>query len=207
MASNNNNNGPEKPPAAAAPENAQPTPALEPIKASEREAVRSNADLEREILEVELETKRLLLGKAKKENSEFHENEERRKAHNRQRMAELAEARRNHEAVVKNCRHKSGGEPDDVLKGGGIGSFSIISRAIMPDGISILLQCPRCRMKMYPPTEKLKQENKQQYLEDLALYNQLLEKSKDDGIRHSQSRGPTFMFKNENGVPVVPERK
>lgn len=174
--------------------------------AKPEEAPRSLEDIQREIADVELETKRLSLAQAKRDNQAFVENERRRKEQNKTRMAELAQAQRNHEAMVKTCRHRSGGNPGNVLKGGGIGSFSIITRVIMLDGVTIMLQCSRCRMKLYPPTDALKEASPEKYLEDLKEYNRLLEISREEGIENAELRGPTFMFKNRKGVPIIPER-
>lgn len=159
-----------------------------------------------EIAEVELQTKLLLLGQAKRSNEDFEVKEQRRREGNKRRMSELAAMRRNHEATVKSCRHKSGGSPKSILKGGGIGAFSIITRTIMPDGVTVLLQCPRCRMLLYTPHPSLKESNPKQYLKDLEIYNKYLEESQDNGLEHAEMRGPTFFFQNAQGVPVVPVR-
>jgi hypothetical protein len=169
------------------------------------ETKKSNEEIQREILEVELQTKKLLLGKAKQENADFESREKRRHDLNKQRMSELAEGRRNRQAMVKTCRHKSGGTPANVLRGGGIGSFSIISRAVLPDGVTIVLQCPRCRMVKYPPTEQLKRDDPKGYLEELQEYNRLLEISREQGLEHAETRGPTFFFQKDGG-PIIPER-
>ena len=76
----------------------------------------------------------------------------------------------------------------------------------MPDGKTILLQCPRCRMMKYPPTKALKESNPKKYAEELAEYNRLLQMSIDEGIEDSELRGPTFLFENKEGVPFIPER-
>jgi len=170
------------------------------------EQKRSVEDIQREIAEVELETKRLLLGQARKSNEEFNAREAQRHAANKKRMAELEAGRKNHEATVAQCRHRSGGNPTNPLKGGGIGSFSVISKAIMPDGVTILLQCPRCRMKKYTPSAKLKREHPEQYLKEMEEFNRLLAESNDSGPEHNETRGPTFMFTNAEGVPIIPER-
>jgi hypothetical protein len=162
--------------------------------------------MQAEILRVELETKRLLLGKAKKDNAEFIAAEERRHQANKRRMKELAEGRENRYATIKACRHRSGGGPGNILHGGGIGSFSLLTRALMPDGVTILLQCGRCRLLFYTPSEKQRQLWFESYREELAFYKKLLELSIEEGIQHNETRGPTFMFKNEKGVPIIPER-
>lgn len=172
-----------------------------------REKKQTAEELQAEILQVELQTKKLLLAQARRDNAAFVDGEKKRRDNNRRRMAELAEMQRNHAATVKACRHKSGGDPSNILKGGGIGSFSIISRAVMPDGVTILLQCPRCRMLRYPPPASMKKAEPEKYLAELAEYNRLLEESRDNGIQHAEMRGPTFFFQTGEGVPFVPERK
>lgn len=172
----------------------------------EKSKAKSNEEMQREILEVELQTKHLQLAEARKRNADFEEAERRRHDANQKRMSELAEGRRNHAATVKHCRHQSGGSPANVLRGGGRFAFSLIQRTIMPDGVTVLLTCPRCRMMMYPPSEAMKKADAKQYKADLEEYNRLLQKSIDEGIEHNESRGPTFMFKNAEGVPIIPER-
>lgn len=172
-------------------------------------------ELQLEIAQVELQTKTHQLKKAKADNDDLEAKEIRRHEANRLRMSELAQGQRNHAATVKACRHKSGGTPKNILKGGGIGSFSIISRTVLPDGVSVLLQCPRCRMIMYPPTppaKELEAKNaklfaaaEKQYAIDKVVYAKLIEESEDQGLEHAM-RGPTFLFKNAEGVPIIPER-
>jgi hypothetical protein len=169
------------------------------------ETKKSNEDIQREILEVDLQTKKLQLGQARQQNADFEAREKRRHDLNKQRMGEMAEGRRNRAAMVKMCRHKSGGTPANVLRGGGIGSFSIISRAVLPDGVTIVLQCPRCRMVKYPPSEQLKHDDAKAYQEELQEYNRLLEISREQGLEHAETRGPTFFFQKD-GVPIVPDR-
>ncbi len=171
---------------------------------------RSLEEIQREVAEVDLQTKQLQLGEAKKRNEMFLAAEETRKRGNRQRQSELAQGRRAQETVVKACRHKSGGSPHNILRGGGIGSFSILTRALMPDGVTRLIQCSRCRLKMYfrllmPPEEaKLKKGDPEKY--DLYLEGKrLFDVSTDQGIEHAELRGPTFFFQNEQGVPIIPE--
>jgi hypothetical protein len=61
-------------------------------------------------------------------------------------------------------------------------------------------------MKKYPPQQSLKKEDPKLYLKELDEYNKLLEQSIEEGLEHAEMRGPTFMFKNEDGVPIIPER-
>lgn len=163
-------------------------------------------EINREIAEIELETKRLMLAEQKKRNADFTEAERRRHEANKKRMDELAAARNTQERIVRTCRHRSGGTPANLLRGGGRFSFSLITRAVMPDGKTILLQCPRCRMMKYPPTKALKDADPKKYAEELSEYNRLLQMSIDEGIEDSELRGPTFLFENKAGVPFIPER-
>lgn len=166
---------------------------------------RSTEDLQREIAETELKTKQLLLRQAQKANADFEAAEERRHESNRLRMAELKQGRENHEAIVKRCRHRSGGRPQDILKGGGIGSFSVISRILLPDGVTRVLCCPRCGMLRYPPEKFLAKDDPKKYAEELEEYNRLLAISEEEGLEFAETRGPTFFF-TKDGVPFVPDR-
>lgn len=168
------------------------------------EGNRSVEDIQREIAEVELETKRLMLAEQKKRNAEFIAAEEQRHKSNKQRMTELEQGRKTMDATQRKCRHMSGGKPSNILRGGGVGSFSILTRAIMPDGVTVLLQCSRCRLKLYPPTERDKKADPKKYLDDLKRYNELLEQASETDLE--PLRGPTFLFKNAEGVPLIPER-
>lgn len=171
---------------------------------------KSLEQIQREIAELDLQTKQLQYGEAKKRNELFVQAEDQRHRQNRQRQAELAQGRAAHASVVKVCRHKSGGSPRNILKGGGIGSFSIISRALMPDGVTVLLQCARCRLRQYfrqlsgPEEAKLRKGDSEKW----AVYQEgkrLYEASIDLGLEHAELRGPTFFFQNAEGVPLVPE--
>jgi hypothetical protein len=163
--------------------------------------------MQERVLEVELQTKMRLLRKAERDEQAFEETERRRHEANKTRQDELRVAKRNHEAVVKMCRHKSGGNPQNVLRGGGIGSFSTITSFLMPDGVTRLLQCTRCRMKIYSPHTNLKKTDPQRYESELAEFTRLLNISVDEGLQHNEMRGPTFLFTNAEGTPFVPERK
>lgn len=169
------------------------------------EKPKSSEELQREILETDLKTKQIQLRQAQKANADFEAAEERRHEANRLRMAELKQGRENHEAIVKRCRHRSGGRPTDISKGGGIGSFSLISRVLLPDGITRVLFCPRCAMIKYPPERSLAKSDPKKYGEELEEYNRLLAISEEEGLEFAEVRGPTFFF-TKDGVPFVPDR-
>lgn len=172
---------------------------------------RSLEEIQKEIALVELETKKMQLARSKRDNELFQQAEETRHKNNRQRMAELKAGRESAEAIVNACRHKSGGGPANPLRGGGIGSFSTITRSIMPDGVTLFLQCPRCRMKEYfrlltaPEESKLRKGNPEMY-DRYKKSKKLYEISIEDGLEHAEMRGPTFMFQNSEGVPIIPDR-
>lgn len=170
------------------------------------EMMRSLEDIQREIAEVELETKQLDLAAARKRNREFIAAEEQRRVANQRRMEELRTMAANAQALIKACVHRAGGNPGNILKGGGSNAFSTLTGYLMPDGVSVLIQCPRCRLKMLPPTAAQKKADPNQYNIDMAEYDRLLTMLKESSPEFSISRGPTFMFKNEDGIPIVPER-
>lgn len=166
---------------------------------------KSLAQINREIAELDLQTKRLNYDEAKKRNELFLQAEDQRRRGNRQRQAELAQIRAAREQDVAGCRHKSGGSPRNIFRGGGIGSFSLITRALMPDAVTVLLQCGRCRMAEHyrllsaAEEEKLSPKEHKRYLRNQKFY----ETSIDLGLEHAELRGPTFLFQRD-GVPIVP---
>lgn len=162
----------------------------------------TNEQMTAAILRTELRTKMIQLKQAERSNEDWEQREELRHKQNAERQADMKKSIFNRLRGQKACRHMSGGKPGKISKGGGIGSFSIITQALMPDGVTILLQCARCRLKIATPSQELKRTNPKQYLEDLEYFNELLEKSDDSGL--SPLRGPTFMFTNEKGVPMLP---
>ncbi len=176
------------------------------------EAKRTTEDIQREIAEVELQTKQFNLAQAKRTNEDFVARDQQRRKANAQRMTELKQGREGRAQLVRLCRHKSGGTPDNILKGGGIGSFSVITRALMPDGVTIFLQCLRCPLQMYgrknqhlePASLKLQKTDPAKYAE-MVEFNRLLELSEDTAPTKNEIRGPTFLFKNADGVPFIPE--
>ena len=125
------------------------------------EAKRTTEDIQREIAEVELQTKQFNLAQAKRTNEEFVARDQQRRKANAQRMTELKQGREGRAQLVRLCRHKSGGTPDNILKGGGIGSFSVITRALMPDGVTIFLQCLRCPLNTFCKSRGAEQPRRQ----------------------------------------------
>lgn len=169
----------------------------------------SPEELAQRVAEVDLETKLLGLRAAERSNADYEQREEQRHKQNQQRQGELAQLRKAREDVVRSCRHKSGGRPTNILKGGGPGSFSIVVRTLMPDGVTVLLQCARCRMLEYTPEKPVGKaataDALEQYVARMDRFNGLLEASIDAGFDNFM-RGPTFAFKTGEGVPFIPAR-
>lgn len=172
---------------------------------------KSLEQIQHEIASLDLQTKQLNYAEAKRKNELFIQHEEQRHRHNRQRQGELAQIRASAQAVVNGCRHKSGGSPKNILRGGGIGSFSIISRALMPDGVTVFLQCARCRMKEYfrkfsdKEESRLKKGNEEMH-EHYLKVKKFYDMSVEIGLEHAELRGPTFFFQDaDTGVPLIPQ--
>jgi len=98
------------------------------------------------------------------------------------------------------CRHRMGGYAKNIWAGDG---RPCVVRTQMLDGVTYLLQCLRCRLKVLTPHPSLAQKNPAQYQAEMALYQKLWEMSADSGL--DEIRGPTFVFK-QDGVPIIPER-
>lgn len=191
-----------------------------------KNAVKSNEEIQREILDVDLETKRLGLDEARKRNATFAAAEQRRSSQNKERQANIAEERRMHRRNQLACAHAAGGEAGtSPLEGGGKFSFSVIARVILPDGKHELLLCPRCRLKligrehskaeermMKLAAEAAEEKFPETYGDDAAWikwddhkrWKDLRKVSQKEGIPNNVLRGPTFMFEKD-GVPFIPE--
>lgn len=178
-------------------------------------------DINREIAETELLTKQLGLAEAKQRNAKFLQHEEVRHRGNQQRQEELRQRRRSTRAIQKRCRHKAGGQPDPegLLRGGGKFAFSVLTRAIMLDGKTELIQCQRCFLRLFgrertpAEVEKLKQLDADDAkkgieatrYEDHVWWLKLRETSIEEGIPNNEMRGPTFNFQNADGVNFIPD--
>jgi hypothetical protein len=184
-----------------------------PPKATRSDAEAEAAELNLRVLRAQVKTAENNLKQSERDNAKFEQDEEQRHKKNTERQADLAQIQRAKDARIAKCRHKSGGRPGNILKGGGIGSFSVISVAIMPDGVTEYLQCPRCRLGVYTPVAPdplLKRDDPgkyaaalEEYADKLEEFNEMKEASLESGL--SPMRGPTFSFKKD-GVPVIPAR-
>ena len=175
--------------------------------------------IQREIIETDLQTKQLQLAEAKDRNAKFMQAEETRRKSNSQRQTELKQGAANKRKAQKGCRHKAGGSPSNIHRGGGKFAFSLLTRAIMPDGKTELIQCQRCSLKLYgrertsaevaamkaaDAADEKKGIPATRY-EDHQWWLKLRETSIEDGIPDNVMRGPTFNFQDADGVNFIPE--
>lgn len=177
---------------------------------------RTNEDIQREILEVNLETARIGLEKAKAENQAYREVTESHNISNRQRQAHLAQVDANRERIQRLCLHKQGGGPEDRYEGDGKSSLTL-ARVFFSN--NFLIQCPRCDLALQRPHAKRKStkalfpgETKEQIKDRIALYNEevtryegLLREAKGNKLR--PMLGPTWEYQDEDGNVFIPEQK
>jgi hypothetical protein len=102
------------------------------------------------------------------------------------------------------CRHRQGGKAssDGRHVWAGDGKPCIV-RTQMLDGVTWLMQCIRCRLKVFTPHPQHYKGRPDEFARDKALYEKLWELSADSGL--DEIKGPTFQF-TKDGVPYIPER-
>lgn len=152
------------------------------------------------IAKADLRAKLLDLDRIKDDNARRIAVKEANDKFNRQVQEEI----RNQEQMIKRiqsvCRHRMGGKYQNVWAGDG---KPCIARTQMLDGYTWLLQCTRCRLKVFTPHPSLQKANPEQYAEERAFYDKLWELANDSGM--DEIRGPTFAFMKD-GVPFIPVR-
>jgi hypothetical protein len=122
--------------------------------------------------------------------------------------AQIQEQIRSEQALIAYaqsvCRHRQGGKASSdgrhVWAGDGP---PCVAKTQMLDGVTWLLQCIRCRLKVFTPHLQHYSGRPEQYAKDKALYEKLWELSADSGL--DEIRGPTFQF-TKDGVPFIPQR-
>lgn len=119
---------------------------------------------------------------------------------NRRRQGELLQGRRNAANKVAGCRHRQGGFRHKLFTGDGKPMVTIF---VMPDGVTRLYQCARCRMMEYTPHIDLKAREPKEYERRVALCAKLESLYEESGL--DLIKGPTFLW-SRNGVPFLPER-
>lgn len=191
---------------------------------------KTTEDLQRELVETQLETARIGLDKARDENADYRRRKSVAEKTNANRQAQFSADRKNLRALQRiQCQHMAGGDAEgSPLEGGGKFSFSVLHLTIMPDGVTELIQCPRCRLMLYGRKLNAKEEAKLkakaeaieakkpesfqndptwQKWDDYLWYKELRELYRREGLgKKAISRGPTFSFTdNATGAPVIPD--
>jgi hypothetical protein len=165
------------------------------VEEMEREAAR----LKLEILETELETQKLALAEQREKNEQYKARKATQRMTFKQKQEALAKMRASHYAMVRMCRHKQGGKPDQRFKGNGPSSLHVTQ---MLDGKTQLIQCSRCPLAVMTPHTRLQREDPELYEQLKAEFDQLIEDFEETGL--DPVKVPTFSF-SQNGIPFLPE--
>lgn len=182
---------------------------------------KSNEDLQRELLETQLDTAKIALEQTREQNSNYRQKRDAANRSNAQRQRQFTADRLSLRALQKGCSHMAGGDAgSNPTEGGGKFAFTTLSCTIMPDGVTKLLQDPRCRLMLYwrertPQEEKKMQEaankageNSKAALawEDHEWGKELYRLYRREGLgKKSVMRGPTFDFTKQDGTRVIPD--
>lgn len=157
-------------------------------------------EIQRVIAVTELQSKLLELDRINDENTRRLAQREALAKHNKQIQQDMEQEQRQLAYAQSICRHRQGGRPQNVYAGDG---KPCIVRTQMLDGHTWLLQCLRCRLKVFTPHPLLRRSHPQEYDKLKAAYDHLWTLSSDSGL--DEIRGPTFTFEKD-GVPFLPER-
>jgi len=180
------------------PNSAKTLPALASVPAEYQGL--SLEEIQRVIALTELQAKLLDLDRIKDDNARRLAHIEAIRKHNAQIQADMETQQRQLAYAQSICRHRQGGRPQNVYAGDG---KPCIVRTQMLDGFTWLLQCQRCRLKVFTPHPSLKRDAPEQYATLKGAFDKLWELSSDSGL--DEIRGPTFLFEKD-GVPFIPER-
>lgn len=157
-------------------------------------------EIQRLIAVAELQAKVLELDRITDDNSRRLAQKEALAKHNKQIQSDMEQEQRQRAYAQSICRHRQGGKPQNVYAGDG---KPCITRTQMLDGYTYLLQCLRCRLKVYTPHPLLKRTHPEEYARLKAFFDQLWTMADESGL--DEIRGPTFTFERD-GVPLIPER-
>jgi hypothetical protein len=184
--------------------------------------------LQKEVLETQLETAKIALDKTRDENADYRRRKDVAASTNAGRQRQFKHDYKNLRNLQRNvCQHMAGGRADgNPLEGGGKFAFSVLHITIMPDNVSEFIQCSRCRLgiigRLLSPKEESKLRLAAEAVEkktadfesdpvwlkydDYKWWKELREQYKRDGIgKEAVSRGPGFAFTNQEGIPVIPD--
>ena len=189
---------------------------------------RSTEDLQREILETELETKRLQLEQTREANALYLAQKENAKRMRMQAQENAKNQVLRTEAVQKVCKHRGGATPNvnnpmAVYKGNG---HSILTRSRIFFSWNWLIQCAICGLKNLTPSPNLKSRKPrriridglermetqeevktriEKYEKDSAEHKRLFEESESSKLGLPPMVGPAWEFTDQDGMQVVPE--
>lgn len=164
---------------------------LEKMSVEEMQAATARLQLMREMT---------LLAQAEEQVRKTDENDAAIELRNEQRQAELKAIRAKQVSIQKLCRHKQGGQHQNILKGDG---KPCVTAMRMLDGYTVRLACTRCRDEVYTPNPSLEAKDPKAFAVQSAKFAKFLELFEDSGL--DMIRGPEFMFMRK-GVPFIPER-
>ena len=109
--------------------------------------------IELEAAKVDLETKRMLLEKAKQDVAEFANRKENKASQLKGRGRELAAGIRNRRAKQASCNHRQGGKGLKALQTGqGQDVNYSVAKHVLPTG-DTMIRCSRCGKTWIPPLE------------------------------------------------------
>lgn len=160
----------------------------------------SVADIDREIAEIELETKRVLLQQARQGVQKFNDDEatRKRKADSAQR-ALRAEAY-GKKVTAEQCVHKLGGYGNEDTFNGDDKPSIVVTDLPIP-GMRLVM-CVRCPKEWRSPDPRLKKTDPEAWAEQAAEWKEALALMKNS--RSKAMGGPTFGFETMEGVPIHP---
>lgn len=177
---------------------------------------RSLEEMQRQLLDTQIETAQIGLEKAKADNDQYRQTQAQRSSQNKQRQAILAQEAANREAIQRACLHKQGGGPEDRYEGDGKSCLTL-SRVFFSN--NFLIQCNRCDLALQRPHPKRKSprplfrgETEAQiearialYNEDVTRYEGLLREARGNKLR--PMLGPTWEYSDDEGTIFIPEAK
>jgi len=157
-------------------------------------------DLDREIKEIELETKRVQLAQARQGIQKFNDDEatKKRKADSAQR-ALRAEAY-GKKITAEQCVHKLGGYGNEDTYNGDDKPSIVVTDLPIP-GMRLVM-CVRCPKEWRSPDPRLKKSDPETWAEQAAEWKEALMLMKNS--RSKAMGGPTFGFETMDGAPIHP---
>lgn len=157
-------------------------------------------ELEREILEIELETKRVMLTKARRDVDKFNQDERTQEQKAARAQQILSDAQREQDSIKAGCTHRLGGLGlEDTYNGDRESALAVMD---MPAPNAKYVLCVRCLGEWRTPDPNLKRKDPEKYADQLADWKECLQLLRSAKIK--PMAGPTFMFSDSEGRPVHP---